>query len=148
MRPSLCAVPGGEQIVDALQAPRRAAWAENRGRSLLASPSCDIGPGTFSLSRIDSANTQRRPLWASAAAVRPISPTFSTMVVVPVRIASSAATVTISVPSSPLRRLAGWIAKCAEFGNPKSSLKPRSRTAAMCAWQLISPGSSAFPRPS
>ena len=48
--------------------PSSRSLAENRGASLLASPSGDIGPATFSLSRIDSANTQRRPVCASAAA--------------------------------------------------------------------------------
>ena len=81
--------------------PSSRSLGENRGASLLASPSGDIGPATFSLSRIDSANTQRRPVCASAAADRPMPPAFSTIVVVPVRIASSAPTVTISVPSSP-----------------------------------------------
>ena len=123
-------------------------FAENLGASLAASPSGDIGPATFSLSRIDSANTQRRPDCANAAADRAMPPAFSTIVVVPVRIASSAATVTISVFSSPCRRLAGRTARRAEFGKPKSSLKPRSSTAPMWAWQLIRPGSSALPRPS
>jgi hypothetical protein len=48
--------------------PWSRSFGENRGVSLLASPSGDIGPGTFSLSRIDSANTQRKPVFASALA--------------------------------------------------------------------------------
>ena len=74
---------------------------ENLGVSLAARRSGDIGPATFSLSRTDSANTQRRPLSANAAASRLMFPVFCTMVVVPVRMASNAATVTISVASSP-----------------------------------------------
>jgi hypothetical protein len=58
-------------------------------------------------------------------------PTFSTMVVVPVRIASRAATMTMRVRSSPSRRLPGETGRRAVFGNPKSSLKPRSITADM-----------------
>ena len=81
--------------------PSSRSLGENLGASLFASPSVDIGPATFSLSRTDSANTQRRPVRASAAAERLMLPVFSTIVVVPVRIASSAATVTISVASSP-----------------------------------------------
>src|SRR5439155_23692419 len=56
--------------------------------------------------------------------------------------------VTISVASSPSRRLVGWMARRAELGNPKSSLKPRARVAARWAWQLMRPGKRAFPRPS
>jgi len=44
-----------------------------------------MGPATFSLSRIDSANTQRSPVCARAAAKRPMPSEFSTIVVVPVR---------------------------------------------------------------
>ena len=113
--------------------PSSRSLGENLGVSLLASPSGDIGPATFSLSRTDSANTQRSPVWANAAAERLMPPEFSTIVVVPVRIASKAPIVTISVPSSPCRRLAGRMARRAELGNPKSSLKPRSSVAARCA---------------
>ena len=81
--------------------PSSRSLGENLGATLLASPAGDIGPSTFSLSRIDSANTQRRPVCANAAADLLMPPAFSTMVVVPVRIASSAPTVTISVASSP-----------------------------------------------
>jgi hypothetical protein len=98
--PSLAlAVPGGEQVIDALQA----FVSQFRRRRALhsARPSGDIGPATFSLSRIDSAKTQRRPVCASAVAWRAMPPEFSTMVVVPVFSASSAPMVTISVPSSP-----------------------------------------------
>ena len=87
--------------------PSSRSFCEKRGVSLFASPSGDSGPGTFSLSRIDSAKTHRKPVGASAAAYRPIPPAFSTNVVVPVRIASSAATVTINVASSPCSRLPG-----------------------------------------
>ena len=87
--------------------PSSRSLAENLGATLLASPSGDIGPATFSLSRTDSANTQRRPVRANAAAERLMPPTFSTIVVVPVRIASNAATVTISDASSPWSRLLG-----------------------------------------
>ena len=81
--------------------PSSRSFGENLGEALFASASTDIGPATFSLSRIDSANTQRRPVCASAAA-EPLMPlTFSTIVVVPVRIASSAPILTISVCSSP-----------------------------------------------
>src|SRR5207249_3846820 len=78
--------------------PSSRSLGENLGVSLLASPSGDIGPATFSLSRTDSANTQRSPVWANAAAERLMPPEFSTIVVVPVRIASKAPIVTISVP--------------------------------------------------
>ena len=81
--------------------PSSRSLGENLGASLLASPSGDIGPATFSLSRMDSANTQRRPVCANAAAERLMPPEFSTIVVVPVRMASNAPTVTISVASSP-----------------------------------------------
>jgi len=67
-----------------------------------------------------------RPTEGLTAAEALMPPTFSTMVVVPVRSASRAPMVTISVASSPLRRLAGRIARRAELGNPKSSLKPRA----------------------
>ena len=75
-------------------------------------------------------------------------PAFSTNVVVPVRIASSAPTVTISAASSPCSRLVGRTFSLAEFGKPKSSLKPRSSVAVRWAWQLTSPGKIALPRPS
>ena len=52
-----------------------------------------------------SANTHRNPVFASAPACRPILLENSTIVVVPVRIASSAPTVTINVASSPWSRL-------------------------------------------
>ena len=48
--------------------PSSRSFCEKRGVSLFASPSGDNGPGTFSLSRIDSANTQRNPVFASAPA--------------------------------------------------------------------------------
>ena len=142
------AVPRGEQIVDPLHAlvaqlrrePRRLAARQAVGRHR-----------SGARSRCRGSIRRRR----SAVPIAPAPPpnarcrsTFSTIVVVPVRIASSAATLTISVFSSPWSRLAGRTARRAEFGNPKSSLKPRSSTAAMCAWQLISPGISALPRPS
>ena len=66
----LRAVPGREQVVDALHALVAQPGARTWGATLLASPSGDIGPATFSLSRIDSANTQRRPVCANAAAER------------------------------------------------------------------------------
>jgi len=50
---------------------------------------------------------------------------FSTNVVVPVRIASSAPITTINCASSPCRRLPGLTGSFMEFGKPKSSLKPR-----------------------
>ncbi len=128
--------------------PSSRSFAEKRGVWLFASPSGDIGPATLSLSRTDSAKMQRSPICASAFACGPIPLEFSTIVVVPVRIASSAPIVIISVASSPRSRLAGRTASRAELGKPKSSLKPRSSVAARCAWQLISPGKSALPRPS
>ena len=48
--------------------PSSRSFAENRGVSPLASPSGDNGPGTFSLSRIDSAKTHRKPVFESAPA--------------------------------------------------------------------------------
>ena len=115
--------------------PSSRSLAENRGVSLtaLAIARVDIGPGTFSASRIPSAKTQRSPESASTSAWRCTFPVYSTMVVVPVQIASSAATCTMRLPSSPSSRLAGEIARPAVFGKPKSSLKPRAITARMCA---------------
>ena len=115
--------------------PSSRSRSEKRGVSLTASAIArvDIGPGTFSASRIPSAKTQRSPESASTAAWRWMFPVYSTMVVVPVRRASSAATCTMRLPSSPSRRLAGEIARFAVFGKPKSSLKPRAMTARMWA---------------
>ena len=48
--------------------PSSRSFAEKRGVSPFARPSGDNGPGTFSLSRIDSANTQRSPVVESAPA--------------------------------------------------------------------------------
>ena len=120
--------------------PSSRSFCEKRGVWLFASPSGESGPGTFSLSRIDSANTHRSPVFESAAAYRSMPPAFSTNVVVPVRIASSAPTTVISVASSPCSRLPGWTGSFAEFGKPKSSLKPRCSVAVRCAWQLIEAG--------
>jgi hypothetical protein len=92
-----------------------------------------IGPRTLSASRTASANTHRNPLAANADACGWMLPTFSTIVVVPVRIASSAATLTMSSRSPPSSRLAGETGRRVVFGNPKSSLKPRAMTALMWA---------------
>ena len=83
---------------------------EKRGASPRARISGDIGDPP-SRSVADSANTQRRPVFASDAAVLAVPPTFSTTVVLPVRIASSAPTTAMSVASSRDTRLVGCTAR-------------------------------------
>ena len=87
--------------------PSSRSFAEKRGVVPVARPSGDSGPGTFSLSRTPSANTQRSPVFDNALACRPMLLENSTIVVVPVRIASSAPMVVKSVASSPCSRLPG-----------------------------------------
>ena len=90
--------------------PSSRIFGENSGGPLFASCSGDIGdPPTRSVA--DSANTQRRPVSASADAVFIVPPTFSTTVVLPVLMASSAPTTAISVASSRETRLVGDTAR-------------------------------------
>ena len=89
--------------------PSSRIFGENLGASPFASTSGDIGDPP-SRSVADSANTQRSPVSARAEAVRLVPDTFSTTVVLPVRMASSAPTTAISVASSLEIRLVGCTA--------------------------------------
>jgi hypothetical protein len=89
--------------------PSSRIFGEKRGASPLARISGVIGDPP-SRSVADSAKTQRRPVLASWSAVGPMLPTFSTTVVLPVLIASSAPTTAISVSSSRERRRPGCTA--------------------------------------
>ena len=107
--------------------PSSRSFCENRGVSLFARPSGDSGPGTFSLSRIDSANTQRRPVFDNAphsGQCRRRSRRRSSCRCESLRARRRS---TISLASSPCSRLPGCTVSFAEFGNPKSSLKPRCK---------------------
>ena len=86
--------------------PSSRIFGEKRGASPRARISGVIGDPP-SRSVADSANTQRSPVLASSDAVAAVPPTFSTTVVLPVRIASSAPTTAISVFSSRDIRLPG-----------------------------------------
>ena len=130
--------------------PSSRSLSENRGVSLTvrAIALVDIGPGTFSASRIPSANTQRSPESANRGLALNVARCTRRWWSSRCVMASSAATCTMRLPSSPSRRLPGETARLAVLGKPKSSLKPRATTARMCAWQLMRPGKSALPRPS
>lgn len=81
--------------------PSSRSFVEKRGVPLAASFSGDIGPGApVSRSRMNSANTQRCPVPASAAAYVWICHMFSSMVVAPERMLSSAPTTAMSAVSS------------------------------------------------
>ena len=78
----------------------------------------DIGPSTVVMSRTDSANTQRWPVSASDAASRAMPPTFWTIVVVPERRPSIAASVDMTVASSDDKRLDGLSSNTRLLGKP------------------------------